>query len=262
MGKNVGQICKNIQYQISTSSLKAPVSSSSDPQISSAIESTITSVPSIRDKNQNNSVLYSQNTIHNYGSITNNNDILSCDTARKKSYSFPTTSTPNHHTQCFAATSVSILNLHPPTISPPVGKEYMCFQNDGKSVQAARCIKSRIMTKVVYSVLSIDTFEQKCVVLKGMLKSLCLKYHVNTIGIDQSLSNNALYEHNSLHKINKLYKRAGKCDGQQQFKETIEVAMVSTPEGFTDKSHLYLMTSTPVKKKSAGKTFRCEKGNC
>ena len=47
----------------------------------------------------------------------------------------------------------------------------MCFQKDGKTAQAARCIKSRIMTKVIDSVLSIDTFEQQFFVLKSMLKS-------------------------------------------------------------------------------------------
>ena len=70
-------------------------------------------------------------------------------------------------------------------ILPPVGEEYMCFLKEGKTNQAARCIKSRITTKVINSFLSIDTFEQKCVVLKVTLKSLQLKYHVHTIGIDQ-----------------------------------------------------------------------------
>ena len=56
---------------------------------------------------------------------------------------------------------------------------------EGKSDQATRFIKSRIMTKVIDYVLSIDTFEQKCVVLKGMLKSPQPKYHVQTIGIYQ-----------------------------------------------------------------------------
>ena len=88
----------------------------------------------------------------------------------------------------------------------------MCFQNDVKISQAAKCIKSRIMTKVLDYVISIDTFEQKCVVLKGMLQSPQLKYHVNTIGIDQSLSNNALFEHTCLPNIKKLFKYAGKCD--------------------------------------------------
>ena len=122
MGKDIGKIYKYSQSQLSTSSLKAPVSSSSDPQTSSAIGLTTTSVPSVRDKNQNNYVLYSQNTIHNDASITNNDDIQSCETARKQNYSIPKFSTPNHHTQRIATTSSSILNLNTPTILPPVGK--------------------------------------------------------------------------------------------------------------------------------------------
>ena len=66
----------------------------------------------------------------------------------------------------------------------------MCFKNDGKTAQTARCIKSWIITKVIDYVLLIDKFEQQCVVHKVMLKSLCLKYHVQTIGIDQYLSKN------------------------------------------------------------------------
>ena len=61
----------------------------------------------------------------------------------------------------------------------------MCFQIDGKSAQAAKCVKSRIMTKVIDCVLSIDEFEQKNVVLKGMLHSPRIKDHVKTIGIEQ-----------------------------------------------------------------------------
>ena len=56
---------------------------------------------------------------------------------------------------------------------------------EGKSDQADRCIKSRITTKAIDYVLSINKFEQKCVVLKGMLQSPRLKYHLQTIGIDQ-----------------------------------------------------------------------------
>ena len=70
----------------------------------------------------------------------------------------------------------------------------MCFMKEGKTDQAVRCITSRIMTKVVDYVLYIDTFEQKYVVLKCMLQSPRLKYHVQTIGIDQYLSKNAIYE--------------------------------------------------------------------
>ena len=91
----------------------------------------------------------------------------------------------------------------------------MCFQNNGKTSQAARCIKSSIMTKEIDSILLIDTLEQQYFVLKGMLRSPRLKDHVNTGGIDQSLNNNALYEHKFLQNINKLYKNADKCDDQQ-----------------------------------------------
>ena len=64
-----------------------------------------------------------------------------------------------------------MINLHKTTGLPPVGKEYMCFQNDGKTSQAARCIKSRIITKMIDSVLSLGTFEQLRVFIKGMLQS-------------------------------------------------------------------------------------------
>ena len=104
-------------------------------------------------------------------------------------------------------------------------------------------------------VLSIDTFEQKCVVLKGMLQSLRLKYHVQTIFIDPSLSNSTIYEHNCLENINKLYKQAGECDDQKQFKYILEAAMISIPEGFTDNIPVYPRTSTPVKKPSDQKSL-------
>ena len=83
---------------------------------------------------------------------------------------------------------------------------------------------------MIYYILSVDTFEQQCVVLKGMLQSPRIKYHVNNIGIDISLSNNALFEHKCLQNIKKLYKNSVKCDDQQQFKDIIEATMVSTPE--------------------------------
>ena len=62
-------------------------------------------------------------------------------------------------------------------------------------------IKSRIMTKVIDYIISIDTFEQQCVVIKGMLQSKRLKYHVQTIGIDPSLSKNTINEHKCLENI-------------------------------------------------------------
>ena len=122
---------------------------------------------------------------------------------------------------------------------------------EDESYQAARCIKSRIMTKVIDYVLSIYTFKQKCVVLKGMMQSPRLKDHEQTIGIHPSLSNNDIYEHKFLENIKKLYKEAGKCDDQKKLKNILEADMVSTPEGFTNNSHISPMTSSPVKKSSA-----------
>ena len=90
----------------------------------------------------------------------------------------------------------------------------MCFQNNGKISQAARCIKSRIITKMIDYVISIDKFEQQCVALKGMMQSPRMKDHVQTIGIDQSVSNNDLYGHKFLENIKKLYKHDHKCDYQ------------------------------------------------
>ena len=104
----------------------------------------------------------------------------------------------------------------------------MCFLKEVKSDQATRCIKSSIITKVIDYVLSINKFEQQYVVLKVMLQSPRLKYHKQTISIDQSLSNNAIYEHKFLENIKTLYKKYGKFDNQQQFKDILEAAMVST----------------------------------
>ena len=91
----------------------------------------------------------------------------------------------------------------------------MSFLKEVQSNQAARCIKPRIMTKVIDYVISIYVFEQQCVMLKDMLKSQRLKYHVHTIVIDQHLSINAIYEHKCLENIKKIYKQAGKCDDKK-----------------------------------------------
>ena len=41
------------------------------------------------------------------------------------------------------------------------------------------------MDKAIYYILSIDTPEHQCVVIKGMLQSPRLEDHMKTIGIDQ-----------------------------------------------------------------------------
>ena len=131
----------------------------------------------------------------------------------------------------------------------------MCFRIDGKSIQAAKCVKSRILKKLIDYVIYIDTFKQQFVVIKGMLHPPRFKYHMSTIGIVQSLSNSAFFKHKCLKNINKLYKHAGNCDDQQQFKDILKDAMVYTYEGFTDNSPRYPMTPTPVKKPSARKSL-------
>ena len=82
MVKDIGKIYKHSQYQLSTLSLKTTVSLFSENQTSSTIELRTTSVPYITDKHQNNSVLYSQNTIQNDATITNNDNIYSCETPK------------------------------------------------------------------------------------------------------------------------------------------------------------------------------------
>ena len=60
---------------------------------------------------------------------------------------------------------------------------------------------------------------------------------------------------NVLKTFIKLYKQYDKCDDQQQFKDILEAAMVSTPEGFTKNSPIYPMKSSPVKKPIARKSL-------
>ena len=91
--------------------------------------------------------------------------------------------------------------------------------------------------------------------LKCKLQSPRLKHHVQNIGIDQSLSNNAIYEQKCLENIKTLYKQSGKCDDQKQFKDILEAAMVYTPEGFTNNSPISPMKSPPVKKPSSQKSL-------
>ena len=79
---------------------------------------------------------------------------------------------------------------------------------------------------------------------------------MNTIGIDQSLCNRYYFEHKFMNNIKYIYQHAGKCDDQQNLKDILDAAMVSTPEVVTYDSPNVPMTSTPVKKPSARK---CQK---
>ena len=127
---------------------------------------------------------------------------------------------------------------------------------DNKYPHAAQFFKSRVLNKVIDSILSINTFEKQCVVIKCMLQSSRLEDHMNTIGIDQSSFTKSSFEHRCMNNIKKIYQHAGKCDYQQNLKDILEAAILSTPEEVTDNSPNVHMTSSPVKKPSASKS-RC-----
>ena len=76
------------------------------------------------------------------------------------------------------------------------------------------------------------------------------------IGVDQSLSNSALYKHICLEIIKRIYTYDGKCDYQHQYKQIIESTMVYNPEVFTDNSPMSYGPSVPVKQPSAMKSLR------
>ena len=103
-------------------------------------------------------------------------------------------------------------------------------QVENKSPHAAQCVKSRVLNKVIDSILYINTFEQQCVVIKCMLQSSRLEYHMKTIGIDQSSFNMSTFEHRCINNIKKIYQHAGKCDYKQNLKDILEDALLSTPE--------------------------------
>ena len=83
---------------------------------------------------------------------------------------------------------------------------------DGKTAHTAQCSKSCALTKVIDLILEIESFEQQCVIIKGFFWSERLENHMVAIGVDQSLSNSAMYKHRCLENIKKLYKSVGECD--------------------------------------------------
>ena len=85
------------------------------------------------------------------------------------------------------------------------------------------------MNKSIDYILSIDTFEQKWIVIKYMLQSSRIEDHIKTIGIDQSLCNRSSFEHKHLNTISKIYQHAGKCDDQKNLKDILYAAMVFNP---------------------------------
>ena len=98
-----------------------------------------------------------------------------------------------------AKLSISSVEFHKTYELQPASKAYLCFHINGKYPHSAQCVKLRIIKKVVDYILSIDTFEKQCVVVKGILQSPCLEDHMKTIDIYQSLSNRPSIKHKSLN---------------------------------------------------------------
>ena len=75
---------------------------------------------------------------------------------------------------------------------------------------------------------------------------------MNTIGIDQSSFARSSFEKRCMNNIKNIYQNAGKCDDQQNLKDIIDAAILSTPEGVTDNSTYFHMASKPEKKQVLG----------
>ena len=135
--------------------------------------------------------------------ISNTDDMHSCVTSRKQNISVQVISTPPRLTPLITTLPPLPVELPKATHLPPFGKEYLCFQVDKKSPHSAQCVKSRVLNKVIDSILSFNTFEQQCVVIKFMLQSSRLEDHMKTIGIDQSSFTRSYFEHICMNNIKK-----------------------------------------------------------
>ena len=83
---------------------------------------------------------------------------------------------------------------------------------------------------------------------------------MDTIGVDQYLTNSALYRYTFLVITKKVYKDAGSCDDVQRFKATIEPAMLSNPVMLTKNSTKEVSTSG-ITNKSSEKKPLCQISN-
>ena len=87
-------------------------------------------------------------------------------------------------------------------------------------------LNQKALKNVLHSIFYVDTFLQQCVIIKAMVQSDQLIEHMVTIGIYIYLSDNEFFQHICLQNINKLYKTAGKCNDQQQYKTILSLSLV------------------------------------
>ena len=88
-----------------------------------------------------------------------------------------------------------------------------------------------------------------------MLQSSRIEDNIKTIGIYQSSFTRSSFGHRFMNNTKKIYQHTGRCDDQQNLKGIIDADIISTPEVFTDGIPNLPMTSTPVKKPSAGRSL-------
>ena len=110
---------------------------------------------------------------------SNTDDIHSCVTPRKQNISVHAKTTAPRLTPLITTLPLLPVELPKTTHLPPRDKEYLCFQVDNKSPHAAQCVKSRVLKNVIDSILSINTFEQQCVLIICMLQSSRLEDHIS-----------------------------------------------------------------------------------
>ena len=163
MGKEIGHSLKFIRSKISTPTLRKPVLSSSAAHTSYTSNLTRTFISSQLENEDSTE-------IQNKKETSNTDDIHSCVTPQKQNYSVKAISTPPRLTQLNTTLPMSLVELQKTTKLPLAAKEYQCFQINSKSPHAYQCVKSRILNKAIDSILSIHTFEQKCVAIKCMLQ--------------------------------------------------------------------------------------------
>ena len=222
MGKEIGRSYKHNRPKSSSPTLKKPVLSSSAHHTSCI---TISNPPITSHPRQHKGSASNPDKVN----ISNTDDIHSCVTTERHNISVQDASTPPRLTPLITTLPILPVELPKTTQLPPLSKEYLCFQVDNKSSHASQCVKSRVLKKVLDSILSINAFEQQCVVIKCLLQSSRLEDHMETIGIDQSSFARSSFEHRCMSNIKKIYEHAGKCDDQQNLKDIIDAAILSTP---------------------------------
>ena len=151
MGKEIGRYFKYNRSKISTPTHKKPVLSSSANHTSYTTNSTRTIISYQLENIDSTS-------IQNMTDISNTDDIQSCVTPRKHNISVHSTYTPPRLKPLITTLPLAPVELPKTTELPPVAKEYLCFRVNSKSPHAAQCVKSRVLNKVIYSILSINTF--------------------------------------------------------------------------------------------------------